>query len=478
MPNFIYIKISCMDLNEVQEIWNQVLNYSYKNMNEADFTWINCLEPTGYEGGVFTVITDLPFAITVVRNKYLQQIQECLKNITGHDVDFQVLLDKETVSAIKKKRKRHTVRVMTPEQFKKEEDSKKSMDHLAQMHSSANLNLKYKFDNFVVGENSKTAYAIAKMVAEHPAEKYNPLFIYGGSGLGKTHLMQAIGHYAMFNLPRTKVKYIKTQDYVNQYINNLRVKDKTEAMQKFRQKFRNIDILLIDDIQFIESKVKCMEELFYTFDTLQQLNKQIVLTSDRLPKDIPTLPDRLRTRFEMGIVVDIKPPSLETRISILKKWSDDLRLEIENDVFEFIATNFSNNVRELEGAFNKVTAIADIEGAKINLDFVQNVLKDETQSKKITINNIAQTVAEYYDLTVDNLKSPARSGTISEARRYTIYLAREMTKMSYEEIAKFLDKKHPTMLYSYEKMVEEADRNKEVKETIRELKQAIKCNAI
>ena len=221
-----------------------------------------------------------------------------------------------------------------------------------------------------------------------------------------------------------------------------------------------------------------MEELFYTFETLQQLNKQIVITSDRLPKDIPTLPDRLRTRFEMGIVVDIKPPSLETRINILKKWADDLRLDIKDDVFDFIAQNFNNNVRELEGAFNKVTAIADIENADITLDFVQNILKSETQSKRITINNIAQTVAEYYNLTVDNLKSPARSQNITEARRYTIYLAREMTKMSYEEIAKFLQKKHPTMLYSYEKMVEEADKKKEVKETIRELKQAIKCNAI
>jgi chromosomal replication initiator protein len=221
-----------------------------------------------------------------------------------------------------------------------------------------------------------------------------------------------------------------------------------------------------------------MEELFYTFETLQQLNKQIVLTSDRLPKDIPTLPDRLRTRFEMGIVVDIKPPSFETRVEILKKWSDDLRLDISEDVHEFIAQNFSNNVRELEGAFNKVTAFAEIENTEINLEYVKNVLKSETQARQITINNIAQTVAEYYNVTIDDLKSPARSQNISEARRYVTYLAREMTKMSYEEIAKYLNKKHTTMLYSYEKTVEEADRSKEAKETIRELKQAIKCNAV
>ena len=349
------------------------------------------------------------------------------------------------------------------------------MDHLAKMQSTG-LNLKYKFDNFVVGENSRIAFSIAKMVAENPAEKYNPLFIYGGSGLGKTHLMQAIGHYSIFNLSRKKVKYIKTQDFVNQYINGLREKDKTASMINFRQKFKHVDILLIDDIQFIESKVKCMEELFYIFEYLQQLNKQIVITSDRLPKDIPTLPDRLRTRFEMGIVVDIQPPPYETRIEILKKWADDLRLNIQDDVFDYIAQNFDNNVRELEGAFNKVTAIAEIENKEINLEFVQKILHVETQTKKITIQNIAETVAQAYNITVENMKSPARSQNISDARKYTIYLAREMTKMSYEEIAQFLNKKDPTMLYSYEKVVEAADQNVEVKETIRELKQAIKCN--
>lgn len=464
-----------MESYEVENIWQEVKEELLKNVPESSYPWINSLEPTGFTGGVFTVVTALSMAINVIRKAHLKEIQDIFKKVTGHDVDFEIVLDKDTTNAIKKEKKKQQAKI---EQKKLSTQNEKPIGNLSQMHSSANLNLKYKFENFVIGENSKTAYAIAKLVAAHPAEKYNPLFIYGGSGLGKTHLMQAIGHYAMFNLSRTKVKYIKTQDYVNQYINNLRGKDKTDLMIKFRQKFRNVDILLIDDIQFIESKTKCMEELFYTFETLQQLNKQIVITSDRLPKDIPTLPDRLRTRFEMGIVVDIKPPSLETRINILKKWADDLRLDIKDDVFDFIAQNFNNNVRELEGAFNKVTAIADIENADITLDFVQNVLKSETQSKRITINNIAQTVAEYYNLTVDNLKSPARSQNITEARRYTIYLAREMTKMSYEEIAKFLQKKHPTMLYSYEKMVEEADKKKEVKETIRELKQAIKCNAI
>ncbi len=466
-----------MDVLETEKIWEGVKAELLKEVPESSYAWINSLEPTGYSGGVFTVVTALSMAVSVLRKSHLQQIKDIFKKQTGNSVDFEIVFDKETANSIKKEKMKRNIKISV-RNVTEAESQKKSMEHLAQMHSGANLNLKYKFENFVVGENSKTAYAIAQIVAKNPAQKYNPLFIYGGSGLGKTHLMQAIGHYALFHLSRTKVKYIKTQDFVNQYINNLRGKDKTDLMMKFRQKFRNVDILLIDDIQFIESKTKCMEELFYIFDTLQQLNKQIVLTSDRLPKDIPTLPDRLRTRFEMGIVVDIKPPSFETRVAILQKWAADLRLNIKQDVFDFIAQNFNNNVRELEGAFNKVTAIADIEGANITLDFVQNVLKSETQSKKITIQNIAQTVAEYYGLTVDNLKSPARSQNISEARRYTIYLAREMTKMSYEDIAKFLNKKHPTMLYSYEKMVEAADRNIEVKETIRELKQAVKCNVV
>ena len=474
MTSLAYIRINIMQIVEIEKIWDEVREELIKEVPESSYPWINSLEPTGYTGGTFTVVTALSMAVNVIRKSHLQQIKDILKRITGNSVDFEIVFDKDAANAIKKekdKQQRKAARTV------KDDSTPNPMDNLAKMQST-NLNLKYKFENFVVGENSKTAYAIAKMVAENPAEKYNPLFIYGGSGLGKTHLMQAIGHYVLFNLSRKKVKYIKTQDFVNQYIENVRPgnKNTSELMTKFRQRFRNVDVLLIDDIQFIESKKKFMEELFLIFDTLQQLNKQIVITSDRLPKDIPTLPDRLRTRFEMGIVVDIQPPPYETRIEILKKWSNDLRLNIKDDVFDFIAQNFSNNVRELEGAFNKVTAIADIEGANINLEFVQHVLKNETQAKKITINNIAQTVAEYFNLTVDNLKSPARSQTISEARRYTIYLAREMTKMSYEEIAKFLNKKHPTMLYAHEKMVEEADKNTETKETIRELKQAIKCN--
>jgi chromosomal replication initiator protein len=259
-------------------------------------------------------------------------------------------------------------------------------------------------------------------------------------------------------------------------MNNMREDNKTALMNKFRQKYKNVDVLLIDDIQFIEGKKKFMDELFDIFEALKQKNKQIVLTSDRLPRDIPKIPDRLRTRFEGGIVVDIEPPSFETRIEILKKWSDDLRLNMPEDVVKFIAQNFDNNVRELEGAFNKVTAIAEIEKADITLDFAQSVLKIDTRLKTINIDTITKVVADFYNFTVDEMKSPSKVQKLSDARKYVIYLAREMTNMTYEEIGKFFNKKHSTMMYSYEILVEHADRDTKIKETIRELKQAIKCS--
>lgn len=460
-----------MDSSEIQTIWENTKLYLKTTLLESEYPWVNNLYPIGYNDGIFTVITDMQLAMTIIRKNCLAQIKEALKKVTGCDVEFRILLDKDSVKKIKDERKK-----LEQKAKKIQSPASDSDNSQTQMQSSVNLNLKFKFENFVVGQNSEKAYKIAKMVAQEPAQKFNPLFIYGGSGLGKTHLMQAIGHYVLYNLSRKKVKYIKTQDYVNQYINSLRGKDKTEMISKFRQRFKNVDVLLIDDIQFIESKIKCMEELFYTFETLQQLNKQIVITSDRLPKDIPTLPDRLRTRFEMGIVVDIQPPAFETRMAILEKWSKDVMVDIPQDALNFIAQNFSNNVRELEGAFNKVTAYSDIESKPITLEFVKDVLKSETNSRRITINNIAQTIAQIYNITVDDLKSPSRSHNISEPRRYVVYLAREMTQLSYQEIADYLKKKHTTMLYSYEKMVEETDRNSKLKETMRELKQAVKCS--
>src|SRR5574344_201923 len=462
-----------MDILEVKKIWSEVKEEIIKNVPATSHPWILPLEPVGYENGVFSVLTGQAFAIQIIRKNHYQQILDTFKNSGYNVTQFDIIFDEKLSNELKKQKEKEKKAIKKTEEKSLKETA---FDGIAKMQSQSNLNLKYKFENFVVGENNKLAQAVAFSVAQKPAEKYNPLFIYGGSGLGKTHLMQAIGQYILFNT-KLKVRYIKTEDYVNELVDNLRKGgDTNDRMAKFRQKYRNVDVLLIDDIQFVESKNRTMEEIFHTFDALYNKNKQIVITSDKAPKDIPTLPERLRTRFEMGIVVDITPPDYETRVAILANLAEQNGLNIPFEVFDYIAKNFEHNVRELEGAFNKVSAFADIENTPISLEFTQKVLKCEVNIKNITITDIALTTSEYFDLTVDNLKSPARAAKISEARRIAIYLSREITKSSYEDIAKFFDKKHPTILYSYQKVKEDLLTDSKLKQTLRELKQAIKCN--
>jgi len=268
--------------------------------------------------------------------------------------------------------------------------------------------------------------------------------------------MQAIGHYIIFNNPKLKVKYTKTEDFTNELINNIRSGsgDVNERMSKFRQKYRNVDVLLLDDIQFIESKERTMEEVFHTFDSLHNNNKQIVITSDRPPKDIPTLPERLRTRFEWGLMVDITPPDFETRVAILANLADEIGMKISSAVLEFVAQNFCKNVRELEGAFNKISAYSSIQNIELDLETVKKVLKCNTKVKNINIENITKVVCKHFDVSDSDMKSTARNQKISHARQIAVYLTRELTQMSFVAIANFFNKKHPTILFSYEKIKE------------------------
>ncbi|MBQ9688434.1 ATP-binding protein, partial [bacterium] len=269
--------------------------------------WIEPLEPMGFENDCFSLLTGHSLAVSIIKKNNYNDIKSAFKKVLNKEVDFEVIFDEALAKKIKKDKDKQA-------KILQKNDEDKTVN-LAQMQSFSNLNLKYKFENFVVGSNSELAQAAALAVAKNPAKKgYNPLFIYGASGLGKTHLMQAIGHYILFNSPKLKVKYIKTEAFTNELIDNIRRGgDINERMSKFRQKYRNVDVLLLDDIQFIESKERTMEEVFHTFDSLHNKNKQIVITSDRQPKDIPTLPERLLSRFEWGIVVDLTPPDFETR---------------------------------------------------------------------------------------------------------------------------------------------------------------------
>lgn len=458
-----------MDIVEIKKIWEDVKTELAQTIPPSSFEpWIMPLEPIGFENDEFSVLTGQAFAITIVRKNHYQQIVDAFKKILGREVEFKMVFDEELSAKLKKQ-------IEKAKKVAEKSQNASPMDNLAQMQSFSNLNLKYKFDNFVVGDNSRFAQAAAMAVAKDPAKKYNPLFIYGASGLGKTHLMQAIGHYVLFNSPKLKVKYIKTEDFTNELINNIRKGgDTNERMNNFRQKFRNVDILLLDDIQFIESKVRTMEEVFHTFDSLHNKNKQIVITSDRPPEEIPTLPDRLKTRFQMGLVVDLTPPDLETRIAILANLADEIEMKISNEVLEFVAQNFNKNVRELEGAFNKISAYASIQNIELDVETVKKVLRIDGRAKKITIEKISEVVGKEFEVSLDEMQSSARNQRISGARQIAIYLTRDMTKMSFVEIAKFFDKKHPTILFSYEKIKEEIKTDNELKDLIEGLKIRIK----
>lgn len=464
-----------MDIMEAKRLWADVLKELRTVLPDHAHAWVDGTDVSGFEDNTLHIITINAFAPQVIKQTYYSKIIDVLRKVAGQDYDFTVSYDDDlrrkhaqNISKISKAR---------PQLPKTEEEEQEEIlkMNLAQMQSSANLNLKYKFENFVVGDNSEFTYALAQNVAKNPAKKYNPLFIYGAAGLGKTHIMQAIGHYIIFNKPKLKVKYIKTEEYVNELIKSIQKgTERNKKMEMFRNKYRNVDILLIDDIQFIEAKERTMDEIFHTFDYLLNKNKQVVITSDRLPSEIPGLPARLQSRFEMGIVTEITPPDFETRVAILKNLAEQDGLNIGFDVCEYIANNYVNNVRELEGAYNKVSAYASIYEKPLTLDLAKKVLKCESKEKEITINLVAQKTAQYYGVTLEDFKSSSRAQKISGARHIAVYLAREMTGKGFQDIAEFFNKKHPTMVYSYEKVKEEISTNKDTKISIDNIKNSIR----
>ena len=473
-----------MNINEVNELWNKIKDELETIVPEHIFgTWISPLNAVDFENNTLVILSPHQMAVDILKKNWTDDIKTAIKTVLGEDASFSLTYDPDYAEKYIKARKKELSKQIAgqTEEEKKENDAKLS---LAQMQSSANLNLNLKFDNFVVGDNSKFAYNAAFSVANNPSKKFNPLFIYGASGLGKTHLMQAIGHYIIFNKPELKVRYIRMEEYFNEWVRCFQYNDSQNAkkkqscnnslMRKFHQKFQNVDILLMDDIQFIESKMKTMEDFFSTFEALYTNNKQIVIASDRLPKDIPTLDNRLRTRFEMGLVVDIVPPDFQTRFEIVKAFAKELEAEADDEVFEYIADNFVNNVRELKGAFTKVSAYAEFSGTGITLDLAQKALGCEVRKKDINIEKIAQKTAEYFNLTIKDLKSTARQQKIAHARHSAIYLAREILNLSYESIGEFFDKKHTTIMYSCDLISNKIKTDKDLQTEIEDIKSALK----
>jgi chromosomal replication initiator protein len=310
------------------------------------------------------------------------------------------------------------------------------------------LNPKYTFETFVVGNHSRFAHAAAIAVAENPAKAYNPLFIYGGVGLGKTHLMHAVGHHLLARNPQTKVAYLSSEKFTNELINSI----KEDRMPEFRARYRNIDLLLIDDIQFIEGKERTQEEFFHTFNALYEAGKQIVLSSDRPPKDIQALEDRLRSRFEWGLLSDIQAPDLETRMAILKKKADSDLLDVDDQLIAYIAASYQNNVRELEGAFIRVMAYASLTGTTPTVDLAMQVL-GVAQRKPVTLARIREIIADHFHLSEAELIGQRRTKDVSWARQIAMYLSRELTDSSLPKIgAEFGGRDHTTVLHAWDKV--------------------------
>lgn len=376
--------------------------------------------------------------------------------------------------------KEYEVEFILPEQASKYDNKKKfSAVNNVDKNSTAekaNLNPKYTFDTFVVGNNNKFAHAAALAVAESPGKMYNPLFIHGGAGLGKTHLMHSIAHFVLNENPDKKVLYVTSETFTNELIDSIRNGNNT-AMTKFREKYRNVDVLLIDDIQFIIGKEATQEEFFHTFNDLHGNKKQIIISSDKPPKDIETLEARLRSRFEWGLIADISYPDFETRMAILRKKEESDGYNIDDEVIKYIATNIKSNIRELEGAFNKLVALSNLENREITVKLAEEALLDiisPDEKKEITPALILSVVAEHFHVTEDDIKSKKRNAEIVYPRQIAMYLCSNMTSVGLNKIGEEIGKRdHTTVLHGSKKIASEIKTSDSVRNTIEILKKKI-----
>ena len=426
---------------------HEIIDVSFK-------TWIKPLKIYKLDGNVLTLTfssleddasTD-ERSIVYIEKRYLKFLEVTVCEVMNKE--YQVII----MSSAEKKE----------DELKKKTSSVSTDNSLA----SQNLNPNYTFDTFVIGTNNNLAHAASLAVAETPGQIYNPLFIYGGAGLGKTHLMQAIAHFIIASDPSKKVLYVTSETFTNELIESVKTNKNTE----FRNKYRNIDVLLIDDIQFIIGKVSTQEEFFNTFNDLYLLGKQIVISSDRPPKEMETLPDILRTRFESGLPVDIQIPTYETKMAIINKKSEALGIDFPYEVKDYVATNITSSIRELEGALTKLSAYSKLSHTPLTAEFAENTLKDlisPYSKKEITPELIIDVVAEHFHIKPEDIISHKRSADIAFPRHIAMYLCRQMTQTPLEAIGKALGgRDHSTILYGSEKIAKETANNETTKSTI------------
>ena len=431
---------------DFQELWRRVCELIQPQMPLVSYTtWIeNGLTPVSLQDGVFYAQANSDFIYSFVERNWESLVSNALTQAAGQPIKLRLIRKSESVADLPQA-----------------EQQKKSA-------SDGDLNPAYTFDTFVVGNSNRFAHAACLAVAETPADAYNPLFLYGGVGLGKTHLMHAIGHFVLNNHPSSIVRYVTTETFTNELIDAIQQKRTPE----FRDRYRKCDLLLIDDIQFLAKKESTQEEFHNTFNALHDAGKQIVITSDRPPKDIPKLTNRLTSRFAWGLIADIGKPDFETRVAILQKKSTDEMLNIDREVLEMIAARVDSNIRELEGCLKRLSAYSSLTGKTIDKRFAEEALREVFQSaepRRLTCGDIIDAVAQYYSISVDDLKGPRRSREVSVPRQIAMYLCREIGSASFPHIGEAFGRDHSTIQHGCERIAEERKQNPSLETVINDL---------
>lgn len=444
------------------DLWQKTLATLETKLSKPSFeTWFKSTKPVSFESNTLIVSVPNDFARDWLESRYSHIIKETLAALTMSEVAVKFVIPQVFDESLYENSPKPVPANSTPNGNAGEE------------FIPSALNPKYTFDTFVIGAGNRFAHAASLAVAEAPAKAYNPLFIYGGVGLGKTHLMHAIGHYVLDTNPSAKVVYISSEKFTNEFINAIRDNRPID----FRNKYRNVDVLLIDDIQFLAGKEQTQEEFFHTFNALHEENKQIIISSDRPPKEIPTLEDRLRSRFEWGLITDIQPPDYETRIAILRKKARAEALDIPNDVISHIANKIDTNIRELEGALIRVVAYSSLINRDLSAELAAEALKDiipSNKPKQITIHDIQKVVGEHFDMKLEDFKAKKRTKAIAFPRQIAMFLARELTDFSLPKIGdEFGGRDHTTVIHAHEKIAKELQSDFTLRQTVEALKEKL-----
>lgn len=451
--------------SHASQLWQQILSIVKSKISKPSFdTWLKSSKAIEFDGSVLTVSTPNAFTKEWLESRYIRMLTATAYDLLNKEIIIRIIEEDETDLDETRESSQFIQQPTIPQQPVQQPEYMQT-----QM-----LNPKYTFDTFVIGAGNRFAHAASLAVAETPAKSYNPLFIYGGVGLGKTHLMHAIGHYIIEHAPNSRVLYITSEKFTNEFINAIR----DNRGESFRSKYRNIDILLIDDIQFLAGKEQTQEEFFHTFNALHEDNKQIIITSDRPPKEIPTLEDRLRSRFEWGLITDIQPPDLETRIAILRKKARSEHIDIPNEAMIYIANQINTNIRELEGALIRVVAYSSLVNEDITTHLTAEALKDIIPSNQpyvVTVDIIQQKVGAYYGVKLEDFAAKKRTRAIAFPRQIAMYLCRELTELSLPKIgASFGGRDHTTVIHAHKKIAELMQEDVELNQTIHKLSQQIK----